>query len=194
MRYQPSLQTERLRLRPFIADDAGTLVKLAGSRDIADTTISIPHPYTPTAAKSWIVGLPHLYRTGSAIHFVISLTESKQMIGSIALRMIDKNNASAELEFWIGQTWRRQGYVSEAMQKILEFSFNQLELNRIYSYHFTDDLITAQFLSKNGFELEGVLREAVRKADDYRDISLSALLAQTYRLQEGPVTKPLQTA
>ena len=39
MRYQPSLQTERLRLRPFIADDAEMLVKLAGTREIADTTI-----------------------------------------------------------------------------------------------------------------------------------------------------------
>ncbi len=190
MRYQPSLQTERLRLRPFTADDADLLVKLAGRREIAATTISIPHPYTPTAAKSWIVGLPHLYRTGSAIHFVICLNEPKQMIGSIALREIDKQNATAELEFWIGQPWRRQGYASEALQKLLDFAFNQRELNRIYSFHFTGDPVAAQFLKKHGLELEGVLREAVRKTEKYQDISLSALLAESYRLKKKSATHP----
>ncbi|HEY5674530.1 MAG TPA: GNAT family N-acetyltransferase [Malonomonas sp.] len=185
MRYQPSLQTERLRLRPFIADDAEMLVKLAGTREIADTTISVPHPYTPTAAKSWIVGLPHLYRTGSAIHFVISLLETKQMIGSVALRVIDKNNATAELEVWIGQPWRRQGYAGEALQEMLDFAFRQLELNRLYSYHFSGDRVAEQFLQKQGFELEGVLREAVRKTTDYQDISLSALLAKNYEKNNG---------
>ena len=55
-RHHPSLLTERLRLRPFLADDAVTVQRLAGAREIADTAISIPHPYSLQAAKAWIAG------------------------------------------------------------------------------------------------------------------------------------------
>jgi RimJ/RimL family protein N-acetyltransferase len=179
MRYQPSLQTERLRLRPFVADDADTLVQLADTPEIAATTLSIPHPYSMIAAKNWIVGLPHLYRTGSAIHYAICLLESKQMIGAIALREIDRKNGNAELEFWLGQAWRKQGYASEALQQALDFAFRRLKLHRIYAFHFTEDLVSAKFLKKHGFALEGVLREAVRKTTNYQDLSLSGLLAES---------------
>ena len=58
LRYQPSLKTERLKLRPFIADDADDVQRLAGAREIADSTTSIPHPYSIGAARTWIAGLP----------------------------------------------------------------------------------------------------------------------------------------
>lgn len=179
MRYQPSLQTERLRLRPFVADDADQLVKLAGTAEMAATAIAIPHPYTLTAAKNWIVGLSHRYRTGSAVVFAISLLETKQLIGSIALREISRSNANAELDVWIGKPWQRQGYASEALQQVLDFAFNQLGLHRIYSYHFSEDQASAQFLARQGFALEGVLRQAVKKTATYQDVSLSAILAQS---------------
>jgi len=38
---QPTLQTERLVLRPLTLQDAPTLSRLAGRREIADTTITI---------------------------------------------------------------------------------------------------------------------------------------------------------
>ena len=40
------LETERLVLRPLRPDDAPTIARLAGRREIADTTLSIPHPYS----------------------------------------------------------------------------------------------------------------------------------------------------
>lgn len=178
MRYQPSLQTARLRLRPFVADDAETLSQLAGIPEITATTISIPDPYSTTAAKTWIAGLPHLYRTGSAVHFAASLLESKQLIGSFALREINPKHASAELEFWIGQPWQQQGHASEALRKVLEFAFNQLALHRIYVYHIAGDQASTRCLAKQGFQQEGILRDAVRKTAGYQDVVLSAILAE----------------
>lgn len=52
LRFQPSLRTTRFLLRPFLAEDAPDLQELAGAREIADTTISIPHPYSLAFAKS----------------------------------------------------------------------------------------------------------------------------------------------
>lgn len=42
---QPTLQTQRLTLRPFCVADAGDVQHLAGAREIAAMTLIIPHPY-----------------------------------------------------------------------------------------------------------------------------------------------------
>jgi len=44
MSEQPNLQTNRLMLRPFELSDAPIVQALAGAREIADTTLAIPHP------------------------------------------------------------------------------------------------------------------------------------------------------
>ena len=48
------LKTERLILRPLVAEDAPSVARLAGRREIADTTLSIPHPYSEQQAREWI--------------------------------------------------------------------------------------------------------------------------------------------
>src|SRR5947208_9996584 len=48
------LETERLVLRGLRPDDASTIARLAGRREIADTTLSIPHPYSEEQAQEWI--------------------------------------------------------------------------------------------------------------------------------------------
>jgi len=50
----PILHTERLVLRPFAPGDLSDLVRLAGERRIADTTISVPHPFTREDGLRWI--------------------------------------------------------------------------------------------------------------------------------------------
>jgi RimJ/RimL family protein N-acetyltransferase len=178
MRYQPSLQTDRLRLRPFVADDAETLVKLCGSSEITATNLTTVATNSTTAAKTWIAGLPHRYRNGSAIHFAVCLLETKQLIGTFALQNIDMQNANAELEFWIIRSFQRQGYAGEALREVLRFAFNQRELHRLFTYYMANDCPTANFLTKHGFQQEGILRDAVKIAGSFKDIALASFLAE----------------
>ena len=48
------LETERLLLRSLADKDAISISKIAGDFRIADTTISIPHPYSLDIAKEYI--------------------------------------------------------------------------------------------------------------------------------------------
>lgn len=181
MRYQPSLQTDRLRLRPFIADDAATVAELAGTGAMAEATISIPHPFSLTAAKTWITSLPHLFRSGLAVHFAVCTTESNELIGCFALKNLDKTHQHAELECWIGAPWQRQGYATEAAKAVLAFGFEQLNLNRIYGYYLISEPNAATLLEKLGLQQEGIMRQAVHKKSGYKDLGIFAILADEYK-------------
>jgi [ribosomal protein S5]-alanine N-acetyltransferase len=51
---QPILETDRLILRPLNSADAPSIQEKASARAIADTTISIPHPYPSGEAERYI--------------------------------------------------------------------------------------------------------------------------------------------
>ena len=58
MTERPTIKTERLILGPYTLDDAPELQRLIGDRDIASTTLNIPHPYEDGMAEEWI-GKPY---------------------------------------------------------------------------------------------------------------------------------------
>jgi hypothetical protein len=49
-----ALQTARLTLRPYALTDIPALLPLIGARDVAATTLRIPHPYTESLARDYI--------------------------------------------------------------------------------------------------------------------------------------------
>lgn len=177
LRHQPSLQTPRLRLRPFVADDAAAVSTLAGAREIAEATISIPHPYSLTAAKTWIASLAHLFRSGAAVNFAVTLLESKKLIGAASLKDIDGANAQAELGFWIGVPWWGHGYGTEVGCEVLRFGFSQLALHRIYSQCLAAHPASGKILLNIGMKRECVLRERIRKGERFEDVAIYAILA-----------------
>src|ERR1039458_2578407 len=102
MNQQTTLETERLVLTPLTLDDAATVARLAGSREIAHTTTSIPHPYSEDQARAWIAACTTKSSAGKAIVFGVVTREDAQLIGAVGLRKIDAEHSRAEMGFWIG--------------------------------------------------------------------------------------------
>jgi len=176
LKFQPTLKTARLRLRPFLATDADALSQLAGSREIADSTVGVPHPYSPAAAKAWIAGLPYFYQKGAAANFAVALESSNELLGGVALRAIDRENCCGELSFWIGVPWWGHGYSIEAAWEVLHFGFSELALNRIDAQHLVRNPAPRNVLGKLGMTPEGVMRQRLRKWDRFEDVMIHSLL------------------
>jgi len=177
---QPTLETERLALRPLTPRDAPALSRLAGRREIADTTISIPHPYSEEQARQWIAETAELFAKGKSAVFGMELKRGGSMAGTIGLRDIDAEHSQAELGFWVAVECWGQGYATEAARAVVGFGFERLGLNRIYAHHMVRNPASGRVLARIGMKQEGLLRQRVRKWGVFEDVVLMALLRQEW--------------
>src|SRR4051812_42396452 len=110
---QPTLTTPRLTLRPFTLDDAWDVERLAGKREIADTTLNIPHPYPVGAATRWIESHAAAWANETSATFAIIETKRDELVGAISL-MIKREHRRAELGYWIAPDRWNKGYATES--------------------------------------------------------------------------------
>jgi RimJ/RimL family protein N-acetyltransferase len=173
---KPTLRTARLILGEFTLRDAADIQRLAGAREIADTTLAIPHPYELNHALAWIEQQQQETAAGPSCTFAVRLPPDGALIGSVGLRDIDLEHRQAELGFWIGHDWWGQGYAREAAGAVLRFGFETLGLNRICAHHMARNPASGRVLLAIGMQREGVLRQRVRKWGKYEDVVLYAIL------------------
>lgn len=177
---QFTLQTERLILRPLTHEDATSIQAVASVREIADTMISIPHPYPDDEAERYVARQIAEFEAGHSITFVIERKVDSTLSGMVEVRDIDHEHSQAELSFWLVVEAWGHGYMSEALKPILRFGFEELELNRLYAYHMMRNPGSAKVLQRNGFVQEGLLRQRVRKWGKFEDVALWAMLQRDW--------------
>ena len=185
MTEHPTIATARLSLRPWAPADVAALCQLAGRREIADTMISVPHPFTEEYASAWIASHADAWEKGLALHWAITLAASGTAVGAAELRAIDREHHHGELSFWIGVPWWGQGLVTEAGQAVLRFGFGQLQLNRIYAFHMVRNPASGRVLAKLGLREEGLLRQCVQKWGRFEDVVVRAILRDDWEALPG---------
>lgn len=184
MSSHPIIETERLVLRPFEPSDAGAVQHLAGSREIASTTLKIPHPYPDGAAEEWISSHKGLHEGGKELNFAVVEKRGAVLLGAIALMEISEEHAHGEIGYWIGMPFWNKGFSTEAAGAVLRFGFEELGLHRIHAHCFIRNPASARVLEKIGMGYEGRRREAVRKWDVFEDVALYGILKSDWERQQ----------
>jgi len=178
-----SLVTPRLLLRPFLHSDAPRLAELAGDRAIADTMISIPHPFPQGLAAEWIAQRNR--PTTSQITFAICQRNDRSLVGSISTVAIDQEHAIGELSFWVGRPYWGLGIASEAGAAMVKQAFQTIMLNRLQAYYMVRNPASARVLEHLGFRPEGLLRQRVRKWDVFEDVMICGLVRTDWLAQKA---------
>ena len=177
---QPTLATRRLRLRPFLAEDAPVVRELAGERAIADTTLNIPHPYEEGMAEEWIKSHEPGYEEGASATFAIVRRDDAVLAGAIGLQ-IDSVLKKAELGYWVGKPFWNRGFATEATLAVLKFGFEDLGLNRILARHLERNPASGRVMQKAGMLREGIARQDIIKWGRYEDLVSYAMLREEWQ-------------
>jgi len=172
----PTLRTPRLVLRPFRPDDAPAVQRLAGERDVAASTLTVPHPYPDGAAGEWIATHVTAWAEQRVLTLAVTTSGDDALVGAVglALAMADRR---AELGYWIGIPWWNLGYATEASRAMIDFGFTSLGLHRIMARHMARNPASGRVMQKLGMQREGVLREHILKWGVFEDLVVYALLA-----------------
>jgi [ribosomal protein S5]-alanine N-acetyltransferase len=176
---QPELLTARLRLRRLEQADAADVQRLAGDFAVADTTLSIPHPYPEGAAENWIGSLRAAYDEDRSVVFAITDRATGAFHGAIGLTLHPAHDR-AELGYWIGQPFWGRGYATEAARAVLRWGFTTLGLHRIHARHFVRNAASGRVLAKLGMRHEGTARGHFRRWDRYEDVHEYGILREEF--------------
>ena len=160
---QPELATSRMRLRRLRRADAGLIALYCGGADVARMTTSIPHPYPPGLAESFV----ERARDARDGEFVWALDTGEDdmngLIGLISLRLRD--GGVGDVGYWVAPAFQGAGYASEAVEAIVGHA-EALELRALTAQAFQDNLPSVKVLTRSGFvyEGEGALYSVARNA------------------------------
>ncbi len=173
---KPLDHSARLYLFPVSSVDVGDIQRYAADRAIADTMISVPHPYPAGEAERYVEQHSADMTRRRSFTFVLREREGKNFAGIIELRAIDNEHAQGELSFWLARPAWGRGYMREALPVVVTFAFDRVGLNRLYAYHMLRNPGSGRVLEKTGFRQEGLLRQRVRKWGVFEDVALWARL------------------
>ncbi len=173
--------TKRLSFRPISMDDAFYMDVLLDDIDIASNNYNVPYPYTVGFSKGWIEKGIKQSNENELMRWVIQRTDHMQVVGIIELR-INNEHDRAELGYWIGKDFRGNGYCKEAVEKILDISFNEYKLNRLEAFCFTDNKISIRILEEIGFKIEGMFRQDSKILNEYKNSLIFGLLRDEYAI------------
>lgn len=173
------LETARLILRPYCEADIPELLPLIGSREVAATTLRIPHPYTEQDARGFLANI----QGDDEARLAITLRADGRLIGGVGLRL-NLPHRNAELGYWLGVAYWGHGYATEASREMLRYGFEDLGLHRIFASHFKHNPASGRILKKIGMRYEGCQREHLLKWEQFVDSELYGILRQEWKAGE----------
>ena len=175
----PLIETPRLRLRPFGPADGPFVQRLAGVREIADTTLHIPHPYPDGAAETWINTQGERWAAQEELVLAVTLKDGDALIGAVNLAF-EPLHDRAELGYWIGVPYWRRGFATEAAGGVVDFGFKVLGLNRVQAHHLARNSASGRVMLKLGMRREGASPRAAKKNGRYEDVVFYGILRRDW--------------
>lgn len=167
-----SLESERLILRLFRPEDAGTFAAYRSDPLVAQYQ-GWDAPYSPEMALLFCtemsrqpVGIP-----GEWCQLALELKARGEMIGDVAFYILKQDERQAEIGFTVARRFQGQGYATEAVRRLLDYLFSDLLLHRVRANCDPDNTASARLLERVGMRREGHLLQSLwfkeRWADEY---------------------------
>lgn len=142
-------------------------------------TLNVDFPISVIGTKKW---LSSVSTNSTRRDFIICSKEDNMPIGYVGLVNIDYKNSKAESYLGVGnKRYWGKGHASEARRLILDYAFEHLALNKVYSYVWTENEKMKHINLKVGFKIEGTLRDDIYYNGIYRDKHIMGVLRNEYK-------------
>ncbi|WP_374967127.1 GNAT family N-acetyltransferase [Lysinibacillus sp. RS5] len=158
----PVLDTERLMLRELKINDAQAILNCFSNPDVLRHYGQ--NPLTSLdQVKHIINNFSKNYDEKRGIKWGIELKGQEGIIGTIGFQEWSTEHSRAEISYALfPESWGK-GYAMEAVNRVISFGFQEMDLVRIGAIVFTENDASNKLLTKVGFEKEGILKKYVHQ-------------------------------
>lgn len=173
-----TITTERLILRRFTLEDAQAMYhNWASDPDVTRYLTWPAHgsvEITQMVLCDWIAD----YEKDDFYQWAIELRELGQPIGTISVVSHNDKAQLVHIGYALGRRWWRRGIMSEALQAVMDYLFDEVGVNRIESRHDPRNPNSGKVMRKCGMQYEGTLCQSDWNNQGICDASWYALLAE----------------
>jgi ribosomal-protein-alanine N-acetyltransferase len=184
-RNRVSVETDRMTLRLPKSSDHANWVQLR--RESADFL----QPWEPAWARdhfskkafsSRVYSAARAADAGTGMPLFLIRRSDHLLLGAITLDNIQRGPAQCgTLGYWVGAPFARQGYMREAVEAVVHYAFNTLDLSRVQAGCLPENKASRGVLEKTGFKYEGVAQSYLQIAGRWRTHVLYANLRHDRR-------------
>jgi RimJ/RimL family protein N-acetyltransferase len=172
-------ETARVFLRPLEIADAGTTVRWRLDSELYESLVGVRRFIPLQTEENWIRDI--MNHRGINTKVAICLKSNGAHIGNVYLEKVDHVSQNAEFGILIGEpSSRGKGLGTEATMLMLNYAFNDLNLQRVCSSQLETNLASISMHKKCGFKEEGLLRRAVYKNGEFLNLSIMGVLREEF--------------
>src|SRR5690606_25101018 len=180
--FSEQFESERLIIRKPKREDA------ALSYEAVMRSLASLRPWMPFAQKKPVLSemeanlveaeADFMLRKDLRLHFFSK--ETGEFVGSSGLHRINWDVRKFEIGYWVDNRFEGKGYVTEAVERITRFAFEELEANRVEIRCDPDNVRSRAVAERLNFELEGILRNDTlsKVSNKLRDTCIYAKIRQ----------------
>ena len=159
------LPAGELLLRPWEEDDLDGLA--AALQEAEVRRWNDPGSLTSEDVRAVLVRRRD-WSAGTQAAFAVVPAAGGELLGSVSLHSIDREQGDAEVGYWTVAAARGQAVAVRAVIAVCAWAFADLQLDRIQLFHAVENVASGRVAAKAGFTLEGRLRRSYRYGDGAR--------------------------
>ena len=174
------LETQRLVLRKIEPDDLQDLFAYASDPEVTRHLRWGPHR-TLGETEAYLDQVLRQYQTGLAGPWGMEYKDTGKLVGSIHLMGVSAQHRKGEIGFALSRAYWNKGLATEALKRVLAYSFETIGLNRLEGLCAVENHAARRVLEEVGMVREDLLRECLFQKGAFRDFELYAILKRDYR-------------
>ena len=176
----PTIDAPRVRLRWLEERDVDALFSLFAHPQVMRYWSSPPLADL-AAAKGLLEEIHDNFRRREMLQWGVARKSDDLVIGTCTLVRPDDSNRRSEVGFALGAEHWGQGYMGEALEALLDFAFNELNLHRVEADIDPRNNGSIRTVERLGFQKEGLLRERWQVNGETQDSLMFGLLRREWR-------------
>ena len=175
----PTLETPRLILRRMTMRDAQDVFLYSKDEEVARHVLWSAQKDI-SEAKEYLRYMARRYRNDEPSSWGIIEKKTGRLVGTIGYMTYSEENNSVEVGYSLARWLWNGGYMTEALSRVIEHTFDRMEINRIEAQHEITNPSSGRVMEKCGMSKEGVLRQRLYNKGRYVDVALYAIVKSDY--------------